>query len=366
MHSFSFLRSLPFIAACLWLSSCYPENLTGDKKTAQQPAEQASGAPVTWRMASIYPSSVPIIGSTGARLTDLLREISAGSVDFQFYEPGILTPPLEIFDAISYGAIEAGWSTSGYWAGKEPALQLFSAVPFGPSAAEYLAWYDYGGGRAMFERLYAKHNIFSLICGLTPPEASGWFKKEIKTVEDLQGLKIRFFGLGGQVLEKLGASPLLISGGEIYQALELGAIDASEYAMPAVDVRMGFHEVAGYYYFPGWHQQSTFFELMMNLDAWNALSTTQQSQIEASCSTNIRVSLAEGEALQADALRQIRAKGVQIKIWPDPVLEALEEAWSEVAADLSAQDPAFKEAWDSLSDFRAAYKGWSDLGYIKN
>lgn len=351
-HTFTAL-----MAACLFISGC------GSKDASKK--EHHIGDPVNWRMTSTYPSTLIQIGTLGKKLEKDLEEISAGNITLKFFEPGVLAPPFETFDAVSYGAVEAGWSTPGYWAGKEPALQLFAAVPFGPSAPEYLAWYDFGGGKELFERIYHSHNIHSIICGIIPPEASGWFKKPINSIEDLKGLKIRFFGLGGKVLEEVGASPQLIAGGEIYQALELGTIDASEYSMPAVDNNMGFYEVANHYYFPGWHQQSTMFELMINLDAWNALSGTQKRQIETTCAANVRYAISEGEALQPAAIKDLKAKGVQIHKWSPQVLAELKTAWEKVSADLSANDPVYAEVWQSLLEFRETYKSWADIGYLK-
>jgi len=345
------------------LAGCSPKVDDANEKASTN-AQQ--GEKVSWRMASTFPSSLTILGTMGKRLESTVSDISGGDITFRFYEPSVLTPPFEIFDAVSYGAIESGWSTSGYWAGKVPALQLFSSVPFGPGAAEYLAWYDYGGGRPIFEEIYAKHNIHGIICGISPPEASGWFKKEINSIEDFKGLKIRFFGLGGKVLEKVGASPQLLAGGDIFPALERGTIDATEYASPAVDYAMGFYQAAKHYYFPGWHQQSTFFELMINLDKWNGLTKAQQMQIESACSVNIRYSLSEGEALQAEAIKNITAKGVQLHTWSPEVLAELEKAWLEVAEELSAGDPEFKRAWLSLQAFRESYKPWADRGYLKD
>jgi len=347
------------LTASLILASC-------SDKPADTSEETDVSAPVSWRMTSTYPSTLLQLGTMGKRLETDLHTISGGSITLKFYEPGVLAPPFETFDAVSYGAVEAGWSTPGYWAGKEPALQLFSAVPFGPAAPEYLAWYDFGGGKALFEEIYHKHNIHGIICGMTPPEASGWFKKPINSIEDLQGLKIRFFGLGGKVLQKVGAAPQLIAGGEIYQALELGTIDATEYAMPAVDHKMGFFEVAKHYYFPGWHQQSTMFELMINLDAWNKLSTTQQKQINTTCAANVRYGISEGEALQPDALIALQAEGVKLHTWSPEVLAELEAAWDEVSVELVEADPAFAKVWASLNAFRSKYRGWADRGYLKD
>lgn len=347
--------------AAMLLSACGPAADDSAETRAHNNTSQ-----VTWRLSSTFPSTLLMLGTMGTRVVNTVHTLTGGSVDIHFHEPGVLAPPFETFDAVRYGAIEAGWSTSGYWAGKEPALQLFSSIPFGPDAPEYLAWYDYGGGREIFEDIYARHNIHGIICGLSPPEASGWFKTRISSIEDFKGLKIRFFGLGGKVLGKLGAAPQLIAGGEIYQALELGTIDASEYAMPAVDERLGLNEVADHYYFPGWHQQSTFFELIINKDAWNGLSDIQQAQIEAACSANVRYGMSEGEALQTGALARLEAKGVQIEEWPPDVLTALEAAWAEVAAELSSSNKDFKRAYDSLSEFRANYARWRSLGYLKD
>ncbi len=343
------------------LAACGSENASNDATS-----EVTAITPVSWRMTSTFPSSMPILGTLGIEIAKNVEAISGGTVKLNFVEPGVLVPALEIFDAVSYGAIEAGWSTSGYWGGKISALQLFTAVPFGPSAPEYISWYDYGGGKEIYERIYAEHNIHGVICGVTPPEAGGWFKEEIKTLEDFKGKKIRFFGLGGKVLEKVGASPQLIAGGEIYQALELGTIDGTEYAMPVVDLNLGFYEVAKHYYLPGWHQQTSFFELLINEKAWNSLHITQQVQIEAACSHNIRVGLGLGESLQTDAIATLKEKGAIIHRWSPEILAGLKGAWLEVAKEQSDMDPNFAEAWHSLSAFRKKYRVWSELGYLKD
>jgi len=337
--------------------------------SAQKQNEEAAGdkkaEPVSWRMASTYPSSLVILGSMGKRVETMIDEVSGGEIEIAFHEPGALVPAFEIFDAVSYGAIEAGWSTPGYWAGREPALQLFAAVPFGPSAEEYLAWFEHGGGEDLFEEIYHRHNIHSIICGISPPEASGWFKQPVDSVEDFDGLKIRFFGLGGKVLEKLGASVQLLSGGDIFPALELGTIDATEYSVPAVDLKMGFHQAAKHYYFPGWHQQSTFFELMINLDAWRSLAPSQQAQIETVCDANVKRSLAEGEALQVEAIQELEDKGVIFHTWSPEVLKALREAWHEVAAEIAAEDADFARGWESLQKYRKAHDAWQERGYLE-
>lgn len=320
---------------------------------------------VRWKLASAYPGRMVQLGQLGKNLPKKLRAISGGKIRLRFYEPKALAPPLEYFDAIARGAIDAGWTTPGYWYGKEKALALFSSVPFGPSAGEYLAWFYYGGGQKLMDEIYAKHGLKSIICGLIAPEASGWFRREIKTVDDFKGLKIRFFGLGGRVMQKLGAAPQLLAGGDIYPALERGTIDATEYSMPAIDLDLGFHQIARHYYFPGWHQQSTLLELLINRKKWDALSDTARAQFRIACGDNVREGFAEGEAIQVRALTTLKQKGVQIHRWPDEILAAFEKAWQEVAAEDAAADATFARVWKSYSDFRSNYKIWKDVGYLK-
>jgi len=339
----------------------------GDAPSGETTAETetvAEAKPVRWKMGSTFPGSLVQIGTLGKQLSQNIDDISGGNVELKFFEPGALVPALELFDAVSTGAVDAGWSTPGYWAGKVPALQFFSAVPFGPATGEYMAWYYYGGGEALYEELYSRHNIKGMLCGIIAPEASGWFREEITSVDDLKGLKMRFFGLGAKVMEKLGVSTQLIAGGDIFPALELGTIDATEFSMPAVDKELGFYQVAKHYYFPGWHQQSTYFELMINLDRWNSLNPTQQAQIKAGCGENFRISIAEGEAIQFGALEELKAEGVEIHRWSDDMLGAFSAAWDEVVAEEAANNPDFARVWESMQEFRANYAPWKELGYL--
>ncbi len=343
----------------LILISCSNEN--NSNQNSQKVEEEKK---VKWKMASTFPGSLTQLGTAGVRFQEQISRISNKNIQVKFFEPGALVPALEVFDAVSSGAIDAGWSTPGYWAGKVPALPLFGAVPFGPSAGEYMAWIYYGGGKQLFEEIYAKHNIKGIFCGVIPPEASGWFRKEINTIEDMKGMKMRFFGLGAKVMEKIGVSTQLIAGGDIFPALELGTIDATEFSMPAVDLNLGFYQVAKHYYFPGWHQQSTLFELMVNMDKWNKLSDTQRAQIEVTCGDNMRNSIAEGDAIQIKALETLKSKGVIIHKWSSEILQTLEKAWMEVVEEESSKDEDFRRSWNSLSTFRKNYQTWKDLGYL--
>ena len=196
------------------------------------------------------------------------------------------------------------------------------------------------------------------------PESSGWFREEINSVEDLKGLKMRFFGLGAKVMDKVGVSTQLLAGGDIYPALELGTIDATEFAMPSIDIDLGFYQIAKHNYFPGWHQPASALELLINLDKWNALNETQKAQIEATCSESVVKGLAMAESRQPDALKKLQEKGVTLHRWPDETLEVLRNAWDEVVKEEAAKDDDFAKVWASLSTFRESYKIWKDLGFV--
>jgi len=298
-------------------------------------------------------------------LVQRLNDVSGGDISLIYQEPGALVPAFEVFDAVASGAVQSAWSTPGYWTGKNSALALFAAVPFGPQAGEYMAWIKFGGGQELLDEIYAPFGIKSQICGVIAPEASGWFRKEINSIDDLKGMKMRFFGLGAKVMEKIGVSTQLLAGADIYPALELGSIDATEFSMPAIDLNLGFYQVAKHYYFPGWHQQSTLFELMINLDEWNGMTDQQRATFEIVCDANFAYGLAEGEAIQFSALKELKSKGVIIHTWSPEILATLKSKWDEVVAEEVAANPQFAKVWGSLSAFRADYAIWKDLGYLK-
>lgn len=324
-----------------------------------------ASAQQSWNLQSTYPGTLTQLGTLGIRIAEQVTKITDGQIQMTFQNPGAIVPALEVFDAVGTGAVEAGWSTPGYWAGRVPALQLLAAVPFGPQAPEYLAWVKFGGGKELMDELYEPHNIKSLHCAIIAPEAAGWFRTPINKPEDLQGIKMRFFGLGAKVMEKMGVSTQLLAGGDIFPALELGTIDATEFSMPAIDLSLGFYQVAKEYYFPGWHQQSTLFDLMINLDLWESLDESTQFKIETVCDANIAYGLAEGEALQFSALKELQEKGVNINTLSPELLEALEAAWIQVAEEEAAKDADFARVYESYTTFRANYAIWGELGYLK-
>ncbi len=320
---------------------------------------------VRLQVASAFPGALVLLGPAGKHVVDKMRKLSSGSIDARFYEPGALVPASQYFDAIANGSLDSAYSAAGFFTGKEIAFALYNTVPFGPEISEYLGWFRYGGGEKLMDDLMAKYKTKVILCGIVPPEASGWFRQEIKDVDGLKGLKMRFFGLGANVMQKVGVATQLLQAGEIFQALQLGTIDATEYSAPALDLSLGFHQVAKHYYFPGWHQMASITHLMMGLDKWNSLSDLQQEIVKVSCDSTMMHMLAEGEAIQPPAMAELKSKGVTVHTWPKPVLDALRKAWDEVVAEQSAKSPEFKKGWESLAAYRKSYKGWKDVAYIK-
>jgi TRAP-type mannitol/chloroaromatic compound transport system substrate-binding protein len=321
---------------------------------------------VRWKMASAFGSKLPHLGTSAVRFSENLKKASGGNVELKFFEPGALVPALECFDAVSKGSVEACWTTPGYHTGKYPALAFFTTVPFGPAFGEFMAWKIFGGGNELRDEVYAKHNLISFDSFAIGPETSGWFRKEVKSLGELKGLKMRFFGLGAQVMQKMGVSTQLLAAADIYPALERGVIEATEFSMPTIDKALGFHQIAKFNYFPGWHQQTSVSELLINRQEWEKLSEQNKTLIKLALGESVLNTYAETEARQFEVMAELRAKqGVQIKRWPDDVLKAFEKAWLEVLAEESAKDPLFKKVADSYLGFREKYQIWGQAQELK-
>ena len=360
----NFVRPLVFTALgaaamLLWVG-CAPRQ--SDTRTSDT-VERS----VLLKVASFYPLNLPILGPNLQRLAERVEAASGGTVKLKPFDPGKLVGPMEILDAVSSGKIEAGYASAGFWRGKMPAAPIFSAVPFGPEASEYIAWFFAGNGMRLYQEMYDRHgyHVKVLVCAMMSPETSGWFTREIKTTDDLQGLKIRFFGLGGDVMQKLGASVNILPAGEIFTALEKGLIDATEYSMPVIDEKLGLYKLAKFNYYPGWHQQTTAIELLINKDVWNNLSLQQKTVIEMACRERIVYSLAEAEASQAEVMdRNAGERGVANMTWPPELLDAFKQTWLEVAAEHSEEDEFFREVWEDFSAFREQYSIWGSKAFL--
>ena len=320
---------------------------------------------VRWKMHSTYSKALAVAGPPPHQVADIIDRMSDGDFKIKVFEPGALVAGAKYYDAVSEGSIEAAYGSPGFNAGKNSAYAFFASIPFGPNAGEMMAWLKHGGGIDLARELYAQDNIYFLPCGLLPPETGGWYRKEIKSLEDFKGLKMRFFGLGAKIMEKFGVSTQLLAPGDVYPALELGTIDAAEQSVPAIDRGLGFYQVAKFNYYPGWHQQSTVQELVVNLKKWEALKDGYKAMVEAACDQALLNQFADGEATQFVAMQANQKDGVQIKTYPDSFLAAFKGAWKDVIAEETAANPDSKRAWDSLSAFRDQYKIWGDVAYVK-
>jgi TRAP-type mannitol/chloroaromatic compound transport system substrate-binding protein len=223
-----------------------------------------AGQPVTIDVASTFPGDMPVLGEVSRGLPDKILRASGGDLLLRFYEPGRLVPAADAVNAVAGGTVAAAWAGAGWFADKNSAFNMFSSVPFGPGIGEYLAWLYRGGGLKLARAMFHQHGVHNIPCGIIPPEASGWFRNEIRNLGDLKGLKMRFYGLGAKVMQKFGVITNLLPPSEIMQALRSGALDATEFSLPAMDQPLGFYHVAKFYYFPGWHQQATIYDLYFN------------------------------------------------------------------------------------------------------
>jgi TRAP-type mannitol/chloroaromatic compound transport system substrate-binding protein len=294
----------------------------------------------------------------------MLRESSDGALRLQLFEPGEIVPAFSITDAVRDGKVEAGYTWLGYDQGKTAAAALLSAIPFGMEPDEFTAWWFEGGGRELGEELYAKFEAHPILCGLTGPETAGWFRQRIESLEDLQGLKIRFAGIGGKVLERLGASVTMLPGGEIFQALEKGAIDATEFSLPIVDQSLGFNRVAPYNYYPGWHQPATAAHFIVNLDVWRALPNANQKLIETACTAGITRNLAKTEAGQGGVIAGFPEVGVSAETLPIGLLRELERVSAQVLDEEAHKSKEFARILESQRRFRTDYAHWKKRAYL--
>ncbi|GGB84668.1 ABC transporter substrate-binding protein [Marinobacterium zhoushanense] len=308
---------------------------------------------------SAWPLTLPASGQNAEHFTDRINAVSGGSIKVKVYSAGKLVPSLEIFDAVRQGTLDAGYTSPLYVAGRFPAMQLFGGVPFGPDAVDYLGWLYNGGGLEIWREIYAKQGVVPVPCGLMDSEAGGWYTFEINSIDDLKGKKIRFAGLAGEVMKKVGASVVLLGGGDIYPNLERGVIDGTEFSMPAIDAAMGFEKVAKNYYLPGWHQPAAINELIINKQKWDSMGEAQRELIEDTCRETHIWSITSTSIPNAQAIADFETKGVQIKSFPPAVLAAFRTATDEVMAEQSAADADFKRTLDSLNAYREKVALWS-------
>jgi TRAP-type mannitol/chloroaromatic compound transport system substrate-binding protein len=315
----------------------------------------AEGEPVTLVTPVVYGTHLPGLGEPALELATLIKERSGGTLMLDLKQPGDGTEPQEILDKVSAGGVDAGFATASFWAARIPAAPLFSGFPFGPDARTYLDWFANGDGKRLYQEMYdqAGFKVHVLPCAFGGAEAGGWFAKEIKSKKDIEGLRMRIFGLGAQVMAELGAKTVLMSGAQLPDAFAKHEIDAAELYTPAVDRLAGLQEQVKLIYMPGWHQPETVLEFLVNQDRWAGLSDAQRQAIEGACDALLHSSLASSASLQAEALSALAQAGVRIANWPEDVLAALREAWTKIAAEESDHDYFFKTVLADIDEFRA-------------
>ena len=327
--------------------------------------QQVSAAEkIRWKVQSTFNTGWPALGDPVARLADTLDKATDGRIKLKVYEPGKILPPLEISPSISKGDLPAAYNYMAYDQGRIPAAVLFAAVPFGMEPWEYAAWWFEGEGSKLANEIYNKQNIQVLLCSTIGPETAGWYRNPITSLDDLKGLKIRFSGLGGMVLNEIGASATLMAGGEIFAALEKGTLDATEYSMPAIDEVLGFHKITKFNLFPGWHQVSTSTHFMINLDLWKKMGAADQALFEMACTAAAMRAITTGEFLQGKQIASFPSKGVTAARLPDSVLRELQKVSARVMDEQSAKDADFKKVWNSQQAFMKEYDVWQKWGYL--
>ena len=324
-----------------------------------------AAGPAVLDVHSTFPRDLAFQGESAHQLNKTLQEISSGKLKLDIYGAGEIVPAFEVFDAVSANAVSAGWDWIGYWANKVPVTGIIGSMPFGPPPDVYIAWLYSGGGREILQKAYNKHDLWAIPCHITPQESGGWFNKEINSINDFRGLKMRISGLGGKILNKLGASTQLIPGGEVYLALERGRIEATEYALPQIDDALGFSRIAKYYYFPGWHQPTSLNTLVINKNVWEEYTQQEQLMFETACRVNFLWSYTNGAVPQSDFLSKFEKQGVQVRRFPDEVLDVLRETSRVVLEEEAAKDAYFKEAYESILAFSARLTGWHEIQAFK-
>lgn len=346
--------------------------LLGAMGASAATAVGAIGAPVVhaqkekvfnWKLVTSWPPNFPIFQTGLEEMVKNIETMSDGRLKIKVFAANELAPPFGVFDAVSQGTVEMGHSAAYYWSGKVPAVQFFTSVPYGFNAQQMNAWFYDGGGIELLNEIYAKYNIFALPSTNTGVQMGGWFRKEIKTINDLKGLKMRIPGLGGKVMSRAGVNVTLLPPAELYTALERGVIDALEWVGPYHDLKLGFYKAASYYYYPGWHEPGTVLELEINRAKWDSLPNDLKEIVKAAAAYSNVKSLAQFDARNGAALNELITKyKVKVLEYPEPVLKQLRVYADETLKELAASDKDVARVYKSFKDFAAIIEPWAARG----
>ena len=322
------------------------------------PAIAQSQPELKWRLASSFPKSLDTIFGAADGISSRVAAATDGKFQIQVFAAGEIVPGLQVLDAVQNGTVECGHSASYYYVGKDPTFAFDTAIPFGLNARQQNAWMYHGGGLELMREFFKDYNIHQIPAGNTGAQMGGWFRQEIKTVEDLNGLKFRIGGFAGKVLTKLGVVPQQIAGGDIYPALEKGTIDAAEWVGPYDDEKLGFNKVAQFYYYPGWWEGGPQLSLYVNIAQWEALPKSYQAILEAaSAEANVWM-VSKYDAQNMPALRKLVAGGTQLKPYSKEIMEATYKAAFELYDETAAANPKFKKVYDPWMQFRQDQDLW--------
>ncbi len=358
------MRYLIYLSILIFVVSC------SDASNTKEAIKSSKEEQYNWRLVTSWPKNYPGLGMAPERIADLVEEMSDGQMVITVYGAEEQVPAFGVFDAVSSGSHQMGHSGGYFWKGKVPAAQFFTSVPFGLTADEINAWVNRGGGLELWREIYAPFNIYPIPAGNTGTQMFGWFNKEINSLEDIKGLKMRIPGIGGEVLKEAGGIPVTLPGGELFTALQTGVIDATEWVGPYNDLTFGFHQAAKYYYYPGWHEPGPMLELLINIDAWNSLPNNLQVIIETATKAVNQDMLDEYLAKNNQALTElIEVHGVELRKLPDDVIEEFRKISNKILDDLAKEDEVISKVYDSYLKFKndvSAYHEISEDAFVES
>ena len=358
------MKKIILLPLIIFITACSNET-TGIESTSADKEKTYN-----WRLVTSWPKNYPGLGMAPERIADLVEEMSDGQMKITVYGAEEQVPAFGVFDAVSSGSHQMGHSGGYFWKGKVPAAQFFTSVPFGLTADEINAWVNRGGGLELWREIYAPFNIYPIPAGNTGTQMFGWFNKEINSLDDIKGLKMRIPGIGGEVLKEAGGIPVTLPGGELFTALQTGVIDATEWVGPYNDLTFGFHQAAKYYYYPGWHEPGPMLELLINMDAWNSLPKHLQVIIETASKAVNQDMLDEYLAKNNHALTElIEVHGVELRKLPEDVIEEFRDISEKILDDLAKEDDSIQKVYDSYIKFRSnvsAYHEISEDAFIES
>ena len=334
--------------------------------TIAAPAIAQSMPELKWRMTASWPKSLDTLYGGAEIMAKAVAEVTDNKFQIQTFAAGEIVPGLQVLDAVQNGTVEMGHTASYYYFGKDPTFTFGTSLPFGPNMRINQAWYMNGGGREVLNEFYKNYNVISLLAGNTGCQMGGWFRKEIKTVADLSGLKFRIGGFAGRVLQKLGVVPQQLAGGDIYPALEKGTIDGAEWVGPYDDEKLGFYKIAPHYYYPGWWEGGPITMAMVNLDKWNSLPKQYQSVLEQAGHFASNWIMSKYDERNPPALKKLIANGTKLHAFPSEVMQASYKAAMELYAEISLTNTNFKKVYKSLTDFANDGYQWfqvAELGF---